>query len=82
MSCHYRNCKRKKTKETWPGQDSKVCFPDTNCTLLPTEQWGNMLGARKMWKGVLYTSDIGELSGYYAKFCSLNLVARASFPQM
>ena len=41
-----------------------------------------MLGARKMWKGVLYTSDIGELSGYYAKFCSLNLVARASFPQM
>ena len=35
-----------------------------------------------MWKGVLITSDIGELSGYYAKFCSLNLVARASFPQM
>lgn len=33
-----------------------------------------------MWKGVLYTSDIGELSGYYAKFCSLNLMARAIFP--
>lgn len=33
-----------------------------------------------MWKGVLYTSDIGELSGYYTKFCSLNLMARAIFP--
>lgn len=33
-----------------------------------------------MWKGVLYTSDIQELSGYYAKFCSLNLMARAIFP--
>ena len=39
-----------------------------------------MLGARKILKGVLYTSDIKELPGYYAKFCSLNLMARAIFP--